>query len=108
MLWFGAADTLPADVLASVAQWQAQGLSLKVTCIATGGAHAGLQPSQADAPWLQTLYDAQGQVHSRYGVTRPGAAYLLRPDQHICARWLRLDAQRLDAALRQATTGEAS
>ncbi len=108
LLWFGLSDTLPADVLASVAQWRAQGLPLKVTCITPGAAHAGLQTSQADAPWLQTLYDAQGRVHRRYGVTRPGAAYLLRPDQHICARWLRLDAQRLDAALRQATTGEAS
>ena len=58
-------------------------------------------------PWLQVLSDPQGRVHSRYGVTTPSAAYLLRPDQHICARWLRLDAQRLDAALKQATSGEA-
>jgi 3-(3-hydroxy-phenyl)propionate hydroxylase len=107
LLWFGAADALPADVLASVAQWWAKGLPLKVTCISPGGADAGLVKSPADAPWLQTLCDAQGRVHSRYGVTAPGAAYLLRPDQHICARWLHLDAQRLDAALVQATTGEA-
>lgn len=102
VLCFGAADTLPADVLASVAQWRAKGLPLQVTCISQGAPHAGLQPSPADAPWLQALCDAQGRVHSRYG-----AAYLLRPDQHICARWLHLDAQRLDAALVQATTGEA-
>jgi 3-(3-hydroxy-phenyl)propionate hydroxylase len=108
LLWFGAADALPADVLASVAQWRAKGLPLKLTCISPGAAPAGLQPSQADAPWLQTLCDAQGRVHSRYGVTTPGAAYLLRPDQHICARWLQLDAQCLNAALAQATTGEAS
>jgi 3-(3-hydroxy-phenyl)propionate hydroxylase len=107
LLWFGAADGLPADVVASVAQWRAKGLPLKVTCISPGGADAGLVKSPADAPWLQTLCDAQGRVHSRYGVTAPGAAYLLRPDQHICARWLHLDAQRLDAALVQATTGEA-
>ena len=107
LLWFGAADALPADVLASVAQWRAKGLPLQVTRITQGAAPAGLQPSPSDAPWLQTLCDAQGRVHSRYGVTAPGAAYLLRPDQHICARWLHLDAQRLDAALVQATTGEA-
>jgi 3-(3-hydroxy-phenyl)propionate hydroxylase len=27
---------------------------------------------------------------------------LLRPDQHICARWLTLDAARLQAALAKA------
>jgi 3-(3-hydroxy-phenyl)propionate hydroxylase len=108
LLWFGAADALPADVLASVAQWRAKGLPLKVTCISPGGADAGLVKSPVDAPWLQVLSDPQGRVHSRYGVTTPGSAYLLRPDQHICARWLHLDAQRLNAALAQATTGEAS
>jgi 3-(3-hydroxy-phenyl)propionate hydroxylase len=108
LLWFGAADALPADVLASVAQWRAKGLPLKVTCISPGGADAGLVKSPADAPWLQVLSDPQGRVHSRYGVTTPGSAYLLRPDQHICARWLHLDAQYLNAALAQATTGEAS
>lgn len=33
------------------------------------------------------------------GVPAGGAAYLLRPDQHACARWLTLDASRLQAAL---------
>jgi 3-(3-hydroxy-phenyl)propionate hydroxylase len=108
LLWFGAADALPADVLASVAQWRAKGLPLRITCITQGvGADAGMAPSPADMLWLQVLSDPQGRVHSRYGVTTPGAAYLLRPDQHVCARWLHLDAQRLDAALVQATSGEA-
>jgi 3-(3-hydroxy-phenyl)propionate hydroxylase len=107
LLWFGAADALPADVLGGVAQWRAKGLPLRITCITQGaGADAGTASSPADMPWLQVLSDQQGRVHSRYGVTSPSAAYLLRPDQHICARWLRLDAQRLDAALMQATSGE--
>ena len=38
----------------------------------------------------------------RYGVQANGAAYLLRPDQHVCARWMSLDANRLQAALRSA------
>jgi 3-(3-hydroxy-phenyl)propionate hydroxylase len=45
------------------------------------------------------LPDTDGHLRQRYGVTNPGAAYLLRPDQHICARWLSLDANRLQAAL---------
>ena len=108
LLWFGAASALPADVLASAAQWRAKGLPIKITCITQGGdTEEGLQARPTDAPRQQVLSDPHGRAYSRYGVTTPGAAYLLRPDQHICARWLRLDAQRLDAALEQATSGEA-
>ena len=108
LLWFGAASALPADVLASAAQWRAKGLPIKITCITQGGdTEEGLQASPADSPRPQVLSDPLGRAYSRYGVIAPGAAYLLRPDQHICARWLHLDAQRLDAALEQATSGEA-
>lgn len=50
----------------------------------------------------QTLADADGHLRQRYGVQADGAAYLLRPDQHVCARWLTLDATRLQAALNAA------
>ncbi len=50
---------------------------------------------------VQTMrHDA---VKASYGATKPGAAYLFRPDQHVCARWQTLDASRLAAALRRAT-----
>ena len=108
LLWFGAADALPAELRDGVVQWHAQGFPLRLTCITPSGhSEAGLLERPTNAPWLQVLSDPQGQVHDRYGVTQPGAAYLLRPDQHICARWLHLDAQRLNVALVQATTGEA-
>jgi 3-(3-hydroxy-phenyl)propionate hydroxylase len=47
----------------------------------------------------QPLADAGGHVRERYGIPAEGGAYLLRPDQHVCARWLKLDAPRLQAAL---------
>ena len=34
---------------------------------------------------------------------RPGTCYLIRPDQHVCARWRQLDRDRLRAALARAT-----
>ena len=47
----------------------------------------------------QCLADAEGRLRARYGMEAAGAAYLLRPDQHVCARWITLDATRLQAAL---------
>jgi 3-(3-hydroxy-phenyl)propionate hydroxylase len=46
--------------------------------------------------------DLEGLVASRYDA-RAGTCYLLRPDQHVCARWRRFDRARLDAALARAT-----
>jgi 3-(3-hydroxy-phenyl)propionate hydroxylase len=67
-----------------------KGLAIRITAIGAEQAVAG-----AD----QTLADSGGQVRERYGIPAEGGAYLLRPDQHICARWLKLDAPRLQAAL---------
>jgi hypothetical protein len=47
----------------------------------------------------RVLHDADGRVWARYGVHRAGTAYLLRPDQHVAARWINLDAFRLNTAL---------
>jgi 3-(3-hydroxy-phenyl)propionate hydroxylase len=71
---------------------------LRITALGSGQAVAG-----AD----QTLVDGAGRVRVKYGVNADGAAYLLRPDQHVCARWVRLDANRLEAALRQALRADA-
>jgi hypothetical protein len=57
---------------------------------------------------LLILADADGHFRARYGVRASGAAYLLRPDQHICARWMSLDAGRLQSALTTALGGTAS
>lgn len=50
----------------------------------------------------QILPDSEGRLHRHFGVTLAGAAYLLRPDQHVCARWLTLSADRLQLALDRA------
>jgi 3-(3-hydroxy-phenyl)propionate hydroxylase len=47
------------------------------------------------------LSDLEGCATRRYGA-RPGSAYLIRPDQHICARWRTLDAEGVSAALARA------
>jgi 3-(3-hydroxy-phenyl)propionate hydroxylase len=45
------------------------------------------------------LVDSKGNLRARYGVAQDGAAYLLRPDQHVCARWVTLDEFRLRSAV---------
>ena len=47
------------------------------------------------------LEDRDGLVARRYDA-RPGTAYLLRPDQHVCARWRSPDEARVRAALARA------
>ena len=84
---------LPEALQDTVAAVRRRGIPIRVTAIGTAQPVAG-----AD----QILADTAGQWRQHYGITQPGGAYLLRPDQHVCARWLKLDAGRLQAALASA------
>ena len=44
------------------------------------------------------LIDRSGQVFQRYDL-RPGTAYLIRPDQHVCARWREVSADKVETAI---------
>jgi 3-(3-hydroxy-phenyl)propionate hydroxylase len=90
LLYFTGGQALPDALREVIAATRAQGVPLKVIAVGAVGPVAG-----ADL----ALPDADGAVRRRYGVPANGAAYLLRPDQHVCARWLTLDATRLRSAL---------
>jgi 3-(3-hydroxy-phenyl)propionate hydroxylase len=60
-------------------------------------AHAGAAPAG-----LTTLHDRDGLIAQRLDA-HPGSAYLIRPDQHVAARWRAFDAGRLQSALRRVT-----
>lgn len=92
LLYFSEAQALPADVRAAAAALRDQGVPLRITAIRQHGS-AAVQGAD------HTLLDPEARVAARYGVHNEGAAYLLRPDQHVCARWLTLDGTRLRAAL---------
>jgi len=96
LLYFTEGPAVPEHLLAAVQAWRQRGVSIRITAI---GASRPVQGAD------QTLPDTAGQVRRRYGVFAGGGAYLLRPDQHVCARWLTLDAARLDAALQRALPG---
>lgn len=55
-------------------------------------------------PWAgaSVVHDVDGLAAQRYGA-QPATVYLVRPDQHVCARWRAADAAAIDAALARAT-----
>jgi len=93
LLYFSETAALPDDVRRVIEVTRARGVPLRVIAI---GADAAVDSADL------TLPDTSGHIRQRYGVPASGAAYLLRPDQHVCARWLTLDAIRLQAALHAA------
>jgi 3-(3-hydroxy-phenyl)propionate hydroxylase len=50
---------------------------------------------------LAVLQDVDGLAARRYDA-RPGTVYLLRPDQHVCARFRDASAAALQAAMHRA------
>jgi len=48
------------------------------------------------------VLEEDGLVTQRFDA-RPGTIYLLRPDQHVCARWRSFDLGKVQAALARAT-----
>jgi 3-(3-hydroxy-phenyl)propionate hydroxylase len=53
-------------------------------------------------PGFVVLVDAQGLMAKRYDA-QAGTAYLLRPDQHVVARWRQLQTAAVQAAVARAT-----
>ena len=62
-------------------------------------------PQGGELRGLRVLKDAQGLAAARYDAT-PGTAYLVRPDQHVAARWRTLQPARVRAALAHATCND--
>jgi 3-(3-hydroxy-phenyl)propionate hydroxylase len=71
-------------------------------------AHATCDVVLVDAPEdaaAIVLRDGGGAAGRRYDA-RPGTCYLIRPDQHVCARWRRVDLDAILRALLRATCNE--
>ncbi|EZP52729.1 FAD-dependent monooxygenase [Delftia sp. RIT313] len=100
LLYFTDGSAVPPALSEVARVVRGRGVGLRIVAISS---QAQPQPVQgADL----TLSDSQGRCRERHGVPADppsGAAYLLRPDQHVCARWLALDARRLQSALDNAT-----
>ncbi|WP_168789339.1 FAD-dependent oxidoreductase [Paraburkholderia aromaticivorans] len=58
-------------------------------------------PQAVASAGAQVAHDIEGLAHARYDA-KPGSFYLIRPDQHVCARWRQLDAGDVGYALKRA------
>ena len=95
LLYFTSGKAIPAELQAVAAGVRARGVAVRLIAVSS---HASGTVEGSDL----VLDDTEGRCRARYGVMADGAAYLLRPDQHVCARWMALDANRLQAAFKAA------
>ncbi len=87
------AAALPAPTLAALADLSCDGIAVEPLVVSAGPGSAG---------GIAVLEDSRGIAAQRYDA-KPGTVYLLRPDQHVAARWRALDASKVKAAVARAT-----
>lgn len=97
-VYFGDGAEPSADLLEQLQTLPqaAQGIALKVLLVVPAGGQS------IQLPGTTVLEDSEGMLGARYDAG-PGTLYLIRPDQHVCARWRELDAAQLGTALQRAT-----
>lgn len=61
-----------------------------------------VSPKSAEVSGIRVLQDIKGLVAQRYDA-KDGTAILLRPDQHVSARWRSIDIYKVRAAVDRAT-----
>ena len=99
VLVFGAPAGLDAAQAQALRTLQQGGIPLRVVFVTDAAILASA--TQAWPPAL-VLRDVEGLIAQRYDA-RAGTCYLIRPDQHVCARWRDVDVARIAAALARAT-----
>jgi len=93
---FSDAGALPAKVASDLRGLADAAIPVRTLVVAPKGVAATPQPG------ITIIEDAEGLLARRFDA-RDGTCYLLRPDQHVCARWRRFDSDGLRAAVARAT-----
>jgi len=84
---------IPQDIRRAVAGTKQKGFPVNLVAVSD-------KPIEVEGADI-TLFDVGQRFQTRYAVSA-GGAYLFRPDQHVCARWLQLDASRFVQSLHKA------
>jgi 3-(3-hydroxy-phenyl)propionate hydroxylase len=90
-------DGIDVETQRALKALQTGSIPFRLVVVASHGIHQAVH----DLNGAVVLEDAEGLAWSRYDA-KPGTFYLIRPDQHVCARWRAFDATRVDAALKRA------
>jgi 3-(3-hydroxy-phenyl)propionate hydroxylase len=86
-------DQLDAGTIAALERLASDAIAVEpLIVLGRAGHRAGKIP---------TLHDRAGLIRKRYDLS-PGAAYLFRPDQHVCARWRTWSADAVRDAVQRA------
>lgn len=94
LLYFTADSAVPAELQHEAQAVRSRGIPLQIIAITSAG-QAVIEGAD------QVIGDAEGRLRGKYGIEADGA-YLARPDQHVCARWLQLSAAQLRSAMETA------
>jgi len=102
LLYFGLTMEIPkamVNLLTSLAQDSIPVITLLI-----------ISPDTATTPekgseTLRVLVDIKGVMSTRYAA-KPGTVYLIRPDQHVAARWRQPDVDQIRAAVARATCND--
>ena len=87
---YAAGAACDADVFAAMAALAGDAIPVRIVIVAQAG---------QGGPGM--FEDSAGLFAARYDAA-PGSFYLLRPDQHLCARWRAFDLQAVRAAVARA------
>jgi 3-(3-hydroxy-phenyl)propionate hydroxylase len=90
---------VPGELGGAVRALRRQGVPIDIV-FARAGHDAAEDSAMPDADLV--LDDPQGRLREHFGLRRGSGCVLVRPDQHVAARWLTLDASRLQGAVRRA------
>ena len=99
LLFAASAGALDIDTLRSLAELARARIPVRTVLLVE---QAGVGPAVALPPHVTLLVDHRQRARARLD-GRAGTAYLLRPDQHVAARWRRLNASQVSAAVARAT-----
>ncbi len=87
------AENIESSVIDEMARLQDAEIPVEPIVIANNGAAAAN---------IRTLIDTDGYIRNRFDMEN-GSCYLVRPDQHVAARWRQFDNKSVEAALAKAT-----
>ncbi|MCG5262244.1 FAD-dependent oxidoreductase [Cupriavidus gilardii] len=95
LLVYGSPDSLETHTSRQIATLRARAGAPRLLFVSAADGSAASVTDTA------VLVDAAGVVAQRYDAV-PGTAYLVRPDQHVCARWRVVDAEQVMEAIARA------